>query len=108
VESDEQMALALVRAWGESLGDDADGEAAAEFNDLLQDLPPDSEPYDDDPRLRSLFGLIGGLNYLLERAYETDAEHHLVYDAFTDAMRLLAASLSERGRQVDLPDVSTH
>lgn len=108
MENDEQLALALVRAWGESLGDDADGEGTSEFIDLLQRLPDDSEPYDDDPRLRSLFGLIGSLNYMVERAYETEAENLLVLDAFAGAMRLLAVALSERGHQIDVPDVRPH
>jgi hypothetical protein len=110
---DEQLASKLVNAWREflvTIRDDIDdgGEGLGEFIDLLQELPPDSEPYDEDPPLRSLFGLIGGLNWLLNRAYETEAEHQLVQDAFADAMRLLAATLSERGHQIELPDVRPH
>jgi hypothetical protein len=105
---DEQLALELVRAWGVSLGDDEDGEAGARFIDLLESLPPDSEPYDPDPGLRSMFGLIRGLNYMLERYYETKAEHQLILDALTDAMRLLASTLNDRGHYTDIPDIRPH
>jgi hypothetical protein len=98
-EQDEELATRLVEAWLGSLEDDEDGEATAEMIDLLEQLPADDEPYDNDPRLRSLFGLIGCLSGMLERYYETTEEHQLVLDAFTDAMRLLASQLERRAHQ---------
>jgi hypothetical protein len=110
-EQDEELALRLIEAWVGSLGDDEDGEATGEMIDLLEVIPA-NEPYDEqyerDPRLRSLFGLIANLNAMMVRygAAETEPEHLLVLNAFNEAMRLLAAELSERGYHIKVPEVT--